>query len=131
MKHGSKSLAGFLARIQPSLRHLLCKEGTQGWGPVVMTQFNFQSEPIQSYTTALLHAPDGRWFFVCSISDLAATSATQDFVNDFSGASANRWLLANRFSIHEFADIREYEEEEFLHAGTHAPNSSRAAKSPV
>ena len=118
MKHGRESLAGFLARVKPSLREVLRDEGTRGWGPVVKTQFDSRSEPIQSYTTALLHAPDGRWIFVCSIEDLADRASAQHFVKDLTGASASRWLRANRFSIPDFAANSECEEEELLKVGS-------------
>ena len=93
------SLADFWGSADPAYREMLEDNRTQAWGPVVKTQFDSHSEPIQTYTTALLRTPAGEWIFVCQTVDLATDHDAHLQVAPSTRASASRWLIDNRFSL--------------------------------
>jgi hypothetical protein len=101
MRPRRESLAEFLTRAEPSVQLILEDEHARGWGPVIRTQFDSHSEPIQTYTTALLRTPSGRWIGVRSIFNLAENESAPPLVSHFSLQSAIRWLKVNGFPVPE------------------------------
>ncbi|MCE9529380.1 MAG: hypothetical protein K8R36_25300 [Planctomycetales bacterium] len=108
-----ESLAEFLVNAEPSLELILRDERAKGWGPVVRTQFDSCSEPIQIYTTALLRTPTARWIVVRSVVNIAESQAPPPLVTHISLKSAIRWLRTNGFPVpEEFGEFRCGEDNE-------------------
>ena len=110
-----ESLAEFLTKAEPSVQLILQNEHARGWGPVVRTQFDSRSEPIQTYTMALLRTPTGRWIGVRCIFNVVENQSAPPLVSHLSLQSAIRWLTANGFPIpDEFAADDSCETEESI-----------------
>lgn len=101
MSRYRESLADFLTKAEPSLQLILQDENAKGWGPVVRTQFDSQSEPIQTYTSALLRTSTARWIVVCCITDVGESHPAPPQVTHLSQPSAIGWLKANGFRVPE------------------------------
>ncbi|MCE9526539.1 MAG: hypothetical protein K8R36_10845 [Planctomycetales bacterium] len=101
MSRHRESLTEFLIRAEPSLQLILEDEHAKGWGPVVRTQFDSRSEPIQVYTTALLRSPSGRWIVVRSVFNVAENESPPPLVAHISLRSAIRWLKGHGFPVPE------------------------------
>jgi|KBSMisStandDraft_5_1062788.scaffolds.fasta_scaffold1729126_1 hypothetical protein len=117
MSRYRESLAEFLTRAEPSLQLILEDEHAKGWGPVVRTQFDSRSEPIQVYTTALLRSATGRWIAVRSVFNVAENESPPPLVSHITLRSAVRWLKSHGFPVpEEYTADASGEEEDPLDA---------------
>jgi hypothetical protein len=115
MSRHRESLTEFLRNTEPSLQLIQQDEHTRGWGPVVRTQFDSHSEPIQTYTTALVRTPTAKWIFILRIFNLADYQSEPPVVSPISQQSAIRWLRTNGFPCpKEYSISDRYEDDKRL-----------------